>query len=149
MYILLLLDQNTFACCILFLFCYLCLVLFVILKATCLLHLLSGTYQFYNSGTLTRMSITHIWRVSSLQFGNFFCRCTYTQHLDKILEEAATAFYPHIKFVWLCCYWFYVHKKCSTLLMLISIAYSHMVILFFLRCSQVSIRRHWHCSISV
>jgi len=28
-----------------------------------------------------------------------FFRCTYTQHLDKVLEEAAATFYPHIKFV--------------------------------------------------
>ncbi|XP_066321594.1 uncharacterized protein [Miscanthus floridulus] len=26
-------------------------------------------------------------------------RCTYTQHLDKLLEEAAATFYPHVKFV--------------------------------------------------
>ncbi|XP_025818745.1 uncharacterized protein LOC112895086 isoform X2 [Panicum hallii] len=26
-------------------------------------------------------------------------RCTYTHHLDKVLEEAAATFYPHIKFV--------------------------------------------------
>ncbi|KQK18350.1 hypothetical protein BRADI_1g41880v3 [Brachypodium distachyon] len=25
--------------------------------------------------------------------------CTYTQHLDKVPEEAAATFYPHIKFV--------------------------------------------------
>ncbi|XP_025818749.1 uncharacterized protein LOC112895086 isoform X6 [Panicum hallii] len=27
------------------------------------------------------------------------CKCTYTHHLDKVLEEAAATFYPHIKFV--------------------------------------------------
>jgi len=26
-------------------------------------------------------------------------RCSYTQHLDKLLEEAAATFYPHVKFV--------------------------------------------------
>ena len=29
----------------------------------------------------------------------FTIKCTYTQHLDKVLEEAAATFYPHIKFV--------------------------------------------------
>ncbi|EES01044.1 hypothetical protein BDA96_03G231800 [Sorghum bicolor] len=29
----------------------------------------------------------------------FTIKCTYTQHLDKVLEEAAAKFYPHIKFV--------------------------------------------------
>ncbi|PUZ65355.1 hypothetical protein GQ55_3G216800 [Panicum hallii var. hallii] len=30
---------------------------------------------------------------------NYLFRCTYTHHLDKVLEEAAATFYPHIKFV--------------------------------------------------
>jgi hypothetical protein len=29
----------------------------------------------------------------------FTIKCTYTHHLDKVLEEAAATFYPHIKFV--------------------------------------------------
>ncbi|GJN06510.1 hypothetical protein PR202_ga24242 [Eleusine coracana subsp. coracana] len=29
----------------------------------------------------------------------FTIKCTYTQHLEKVLEEAAATFYPHIKFV--------------------------------------------------
>lgn len=29
----------------------------------------------------------------------FTIRCTYTKHLDKVLEEAAAEFYPHIKFM--------------------------------------------------
>lgn len=29
----------------------------------------------------------------------FTIKCTYTQHLDKVLEEAAATFYPHVKFV--------------------------------------------------
>ncbi|WVZ69786.1 hypothetical protein U9M48_018517 [Paspalum notatum var. saurae] len=29
----------------------------------------------------------------------FTIKCTYTQQLDKVLEEAAATFYPHIKFV--------------------------------------------------
>ncbi|KAF2926827.1 hypothetical protein DAI22_06g158000 [Oryza sativa Japonica Group] len=29
----------------------------------------------------------------------FTIKCTYTQHLDKVLEEAAATFHPHVKFV--------------------------------------------------
>ncbi|CAK9158462.1 unnamed protein product [Ilex paraguariensis] len=29
----------------------------------------------------------------------FTIRCNYTKHLDKVLEEAAVEFYPHIKFM--------------------------------------------------
>ncbi|XP_043694826.1 uncharacterized protein LOC122645586 isoform X2 [Telopea speciosissima] len=29
----------------------------------------------------------------------FTLRCAYTRHLDKVLEEAAAEFYPHIKFM--------------------------------------------------
>ncbi|KAF3332823.1 Thioredoxin [Carex littledalei] len=29
----------------------------------------------------------------------FTIKCTYTKHLDSVLEEAAATFYPHIKFV--------------------------------------------------
>ncbi|XP_043695647.1 uncharacterized protein LOC122646211 [Telopea speciosissima] len=29
----------------------------------------------------------------------FTLRCAYTKHLDKVLEEAAAEFYPHIKFM--------------------------------------------------
>ena len=40
-----------------------------------------------------------------------YCRCTYTQHLDKVLEEAAATFYPHIKFVRVSQYSYYARKK--------------------------------------
>ncbi|PVH64190.1 hypothetical protein PAHAL_2G211700 [Panicum hallii] len=30
---------------------------------------------------------------------NYLIRCTYTHHPDKVPEEAAATFYPHIKFV--------------------------------------------------